>query len=211
MITDIIDIELLLLTVLLTREDTADIGLTYSTGSEARGIGKQSLKELDGNDEMAFMLNGSSREHSDILKALHVRKVALAECHEESDPLDLGEVPSQSLDLLVVEKIHILLSYLGEIILSLDLHRLSLYPLTVLHIRTVSGYFTEIDLGIKVRSERITVVSSVTVEDIDSIDLIEIMLLCICYEYGCDTGIETCSEKSRKTCLPKLLFICPLP
>ena len=61
-------------------------------------------------------------EHADVLKALHMRQIALTECHEEANALDLRQVAGQRLDLLVVQQIHVLPADLREIILAVDGH-----------------------------------------------------------------------------------------
>ena len=94
-VTYVIDVISLILTVLFSREDAADIGLSVCSGTEACGVRQKSLKELDRNDLVALELNRCSRKHSDILETLHMSKIALAEGHEEADALNFGNVYCQ--------------------------------------------------------------------------------------------------------------------
>ena len=90
-------------------------------------------------------------------------QVALAEGHEEADALYARNILCERLDLLMVQKIHILLADLREVVLALDLHRLCLYPVAVLPVGAVCRYLTEVDLRVEVCSERITMVAAVAV------------------------------------------------
>ena len=138
-------------------------------------------------------------------------EVALSKCHEKSYSLNLREVSSQSLDLLVMKKVHILLANLREIINSLDLHRFCLNPFSILHIASVCGNLTKIDLRIEVCCKRISMVAAVAIKNIDSIYLIKIVFLSICSKHACNTRIKACSEKRGKSCFLESVFISPLP
>ena len=137
-------------------------------------------------------------------------EIALSKGHEETDPLYLGEVPSKSLDLFVVKKIHILLANLREVVLSLYLHGLCLNPVSILPVAAVGAYFTKIDLRIKVCSKGIAVISAVAVKDIHCVYLIKIVFLGICNKYAGYTGIKACSKKACDSCFLELVHICPL-
>ena len=64
-------------------------------------------------------------------------QIALTEGHEETDALDSRHILCQRLDLLMMKQIHILLTNLWEIIYTLDLHRLCLYPVTILPVGAI--------------------------------------------------------------------------
>ena len=98
-----------------------------------------------------------------------------------------------------------------EIIHTLDAHRCDLYPLAILYVTARCGYFTQIDLWIKVRSKCIAMITTITVENIYGINGIKIVLFGICRIDTCNARIKAGSAKCRKTCRPKLLLICPLP
>ena len=90
----------------------------------------------------------------------------------------------------MVKKIHILFPDLIEVIYTLDLHRFCFYPLAVFDVAALCGYFTDIDLGVKVSGKRITMIAAVAVKYINIVYFIKIMLLGICTEYACNTGIK---------------------
>ena len=92
MVAYVIYLDGALLTVLDTGIDAAYIGLAYCARAQLCGIGQQSLEELDGNNLLALKHNGIGAQHAYVLKTLHVSKVALAECHEEADSLNAGNV-----------------------------------------------------------------------------------------------------------------------
>ena len=89
-----------------------------------------------------------------IFQTFQVSQVALSECHEETDSLDTRDVECQRLDLFMVQKVHILLSYFREIILSFDFYRLGFYPVSILPVGAFCGHFPDIDLRVKVGCER---------------------------------------------------------
>ena len=90
-------------------------------------------------------------------------QVALAEGHEEADALYARNILCERLDLLMVQKIHILFADLREVVLALDLHRLCLYPVAVLPVGAVCRYLAEVDLRVEVCSERVAMVAAVAV------------------------------------------------
>ena len=90
-------------------------------------------------------------------------QVALTEGHKEADALYARNILCEGFDLLMVQKIHILLADLREVVLTLDLHRLCLYPVAVLPVGAVCGYLTEVDLRVEVCSERVAMVAAVAV------------------------------------------------
>ncbi len=153
--------------------------LPLVSGAEGGRIGQERLEELDGHDLLALKLDRGGGEHAHVLQTLHVGEVALAEGHEEADALHAGDVLGQRLDLLVVEQVHVLLAHLVEVVLPLDAHRRDFNPVAVLPVRAGRGYLTQIDLRVEVGRKRIAVVAAVAVEDVDGVDFIEQVLLCV--------------------------------
>ena len=102
-------------------------------------------------------------------------KIALSEGHEETDSLYSRNILCKRLDLLMMEKVHILFSYLGEIVFSLYGHGGNLYPVTVLPVASRRAYLTEIHLRVKVCSEGISMITTITVKDIYGMDLVKIV------------------------------------
>ena len=140
-----------------------------------------------------------------------MRQIALSKGHKETDTFYARNIFCQRFDFFMMKQIHIFFADLWEIIFSFDLHRLSLYPVTILPVRTVCGHFPQIDLRVKVGGKRIAMISSVAVQNIDRLDLIKIMFQCIgCKDTG-DTRIKAASEKCRDACFFKFFLISPLP
>ena len=54
-------------------------------------------------------------------------------------------------------------------------------------------------------------IASVAVEDIDGVDFIEIVLLCVSCKDAGHTWVETRSEQSGDACLLETLAVGPLP
>ena len=138
-------------------------------------------------------------------------QVALSECHKETDPLYTRNRFCQRFYFLMMEQIHILMSHLSEIVLPLNAHRRYFHPVSVFPVRARSGHLPEIDLRIKVCSERISVVTAIAVQNINGINLVKKMFLRIGTEYLRHSRIKTGTKEGRKSRFLKLLFICPLP
>ena len=90
-------------------------------------------------------------------------QIALSEGHKETDTLYARHILCQRLDLLVMQKVHILVANLREIVFSFDLHRFCLYPVSILPVGTICGNLTQIDLRVKVGRKRIAVIATVAV------------------------------------------------
>ena len=110
-----------------------------------------------------------------------------------------------------MKKIHILLSYLREIVDRFKFHRLCFYPVSVFPVGTICGNLSKIDLRVKVCGKRISMITAVTVQNINGMDFIKIMLQGIGTEYTGNTRIKTGSQKSSQSCFLKFLIISPLP
>ena len=111
----------------------------------------------------------------------------------------------------MMQEIHILRPDLSEIIDAFDLHRLRLDPCAVLPIAPLRRDLADIDLGVEVRRKGIAVVAAVAVEDIDIVDLIKLMLHCICTEHSRYARIKARAKERRQPRLTKAVRIRPLP
>ena len=138
-------------------------------------------------------------------------EVALAEGHEEADALHIRQVLAEGLDLLVVQKVHILLADLVEGILALDAHGRDLHPLAVLHVAARCRYLTEVDLRVEVGREGIAMVAAVAVEDVDGVDAVKLVLRRICAVRLGHARVEAAAEQRGETGVLKLLLVRPLP
>ena len=138
-------------------------------------------------------------------------QVAFPERHEETDAFDPRDIQRQGLDLLVVEQVHILFSDLREIIHSLDLHGLRLYPVSVLPVGAFCRYFADIDFRVKVRGKRISVIPGIAVQDINIVYFVKIMFQCIGGKHTCHSRIKAASQKCGQPGRIILLPVRPLP
>ena len=169
------------------------------------------LEELDRHDLVAFKLDRGGGQHADVLQTLHVGQIGLTEGHEEADTLHARNILRQGLDLLVVEQVHVLVADLIEVVLALDAHRRDLHPVTILPVRTGRGYLTQIDLRVEVGRKRIAVVAAVAVQNVDGVDFIEQVLLCVSAVRLRYTRVKAGTEQSGQTGLLKLFLVRPLP
>ena len=138
-------------------------------------------------------------------------QIALSEGHEEPYALDALDVQCQGFKLLVVQKVHILFAHLVKVVNSLYLHRLGLDPLAVLNVRAFSGDLTNVYLRIEISRKRIAVVAAVAVENVDIVYLVKVVLLSVCTENACNTGVKARTEQRCYACLFKALSVSPLP
>ena len=90
-------------------------------------------------------------------------QIALSKRHKETNPFYIREVLCQRLNLLMVQKIHILLSHLIKRIIPLNAHGRNFNPMAVLPVASRSGNLTQVDLRVKIGGKCIAVVAPVTV------------------------------------------------
>ena len=138
-------------------------------------------------------------------------QIALAKGHEETDALDLWHVAAQGLDLLMMQKVHILLAHALEVVFPLDAHSGDLDPLAVFHIGARCRDLAQVDLRIEVRGKGIAMIAAIAVEDIDGVDGIEVMFLGIGRKDRRDARVKARAQKGRKAGLFELVLIGPLP
>ena len=127
-----------------------------------------------------------------------MREVALTERHEEANASDALQVLGKRLNFLVMQKIHILLTDLVEVVDALNRHRLRLHPMPVLPVATLRGNFADVDFGIEIGRKRIAMVAPIAVEDIQRLNRVEIVLLRIGREDLRYAGVESTAENRRQ-------------
>ena len=91
----------------------------------------------------------------------------------------------------MVKQIAVLWTYFRVIPYLLDLHRFSLYPLSVFPVSSFCRDFTKIDLWVEISRKRVPVISRITVKDINGVYLIKVVLLCLGTEDIGFTRIKT--------------------
>ena len=94
MVADIINIDGLFLAIFSTGKDTTDVGLAHGARTEGSRIRQQRFEELNRYNFLAFIVNRLGRQHANVLQALHVCQIALAEGHEEADAFYAGDILS---------------------------------------------------------------------------------------------------------------------
>ena len=111
----------------------------------------------------------------------------------------------------MMKQVHIFLSNLREVIFTFNLHRLCLNPMTIFPIGTIGRYFTQINLRIEIRCKRITMITAITIQNINGINFIKIMLQRIGCEDACNPRVKTTAQKCCNTGFFKSVLISPLP
>ena len=138
-------------------------------------------------------------------------QIALAEGHEEADSFYARDIFCKSLNFFMVKKVHILLAYLIEVIFPFDRHWRNFYPVAVFPVRAGSGYLAEVDFRIEVGCKRISVVAAVAVQNINRVNFIEIVFLCIGCKNAGDARVKAGSEKTGDAGFLETVHIGPLP
>ena len=130
-VADVVHVVVHRLAVLHSVEDAADVRLALCARTKRRRVGQKRLQELDWDDLLSLEVDWVDAREAHVLKALEVCEIALAKGHEEADTLDALQVAAERLELLMVEKVHVLLPDLVEDILALDRHRRGLDPIAL--------------------------------------------------------------------------------
>ena len=204
MVADIVNIIGLVLAVLRSGKDAADVGLALGPGTQAGRVGQQCLQELDGDDLLSLKIHGTGGQHSHILQTAHMVQVALTKGHKKPNPPNLRDIQCQTLNFLMVEQIHVLVSHLVEVIRPLDAHRGNFYPASVLPVTAGGGNFPQIDLRIKVGGESVAMVAAVAVQNINGVNGIKFMLLGVGAVRLGHTRVEAAAQQGGQPRLLKL-------
>ena len=138
-------------------------------------------------------------------------EVALAERHEEADPLCLRDVLGQRLDLLVVEQVHVFLAHLVKVVLPLDAHGRDLHPVAVLPVAAGGGDLPQVDLRVEVGGKSVAVVAAIAVQNINGVDGVELVLLGIGAVSLGDARVKAAAQQGGQAGLLKLFGVSPLP
>ena len=98
---------------------------------------------------------------------------------EETYSLDSPDIECKAFKFFVVEQVHILFADFIEIIYSLDFHRFGFNPFSVLNVTALCRNFSDIDFRVEVCRKRITMVTAVAVKNVNIVNFIKVMFLCI--------------------------------
>ena len=138
-------------------------------------------------------------------------KVALPKGHKEADAFYFGNVQRQAFNFFVVQKVHILMPNLIKIIFALNAHSRNFYPFAVFPIAAGGRYFAQVNLGVEVGGEGITVVAAVAVQNINSIDGVELVFFGISAVSLRYARVKAAAQQRGKARFFKFFAVCPLP
>ena len=93
----------------------------------------------------------------------------------------------------------------------MNLKRFRLHPFSIFPIESFLGNLTDINLWIEVRGKCLMMVTCVTVDNIQVLYLVKVMLGSISRIDTGYTRIKATSENCRQACLLETLTISPLP
>ena len=111
----------------------------------------------------------------------------------------------------MVQQVAVARTDVGIVQILVNLQWLCLHPLAVFPIETLLRNLTDIDLRVEVGGESLVVVTSIAVNDVQILNLLEVMLGSIsCIDAG-NTRVETTTEDSGEASLFETLTISPLP
>ena len=211
MIAYIVNIDHLLFSVFLSCKNTSNIGLSFCSWTKGCRIWKNGFQKLQRHNFFAFIHDRLNGCHPYIFQTFQVCQIALAKCHKETDSLDPRNIQCQRFDFFVMKQIHIFHSHFREIIFSFDLHWFCLYPVSVFPVRSFCRNFTDIDLRIEVCCKRIPMISTVTIQNVNIVDLIKIVFQRICRKNSRYSWVESTSKKRCNSCFFIFFAVCPLP
>ena len=138
-------------------------------------------------------------------------KILLTKGHPEACTLDGGVVDYQRFNLLVVQQIAVARANVWIVQILVNLKWLSLNPLAIFPVESLLGNLADVDLWVEVGGECLMVVASVTVNNVEILNLLEVVLGSISCIDACNTWVETTAKDSCETSLLKTVAISPLP
>ena len=138
-------------------------------------------------------------------------QVFLSEGHPETSPFDGRKILDQRFQFLMVQQIR--LSF-PDIRISqglMNFERSCLDPLSVFIKTSVLGDLPNIDFRIEVGSKSHSVISGITIYDIQILNFIEVMFGSISGKDRRYARIESTSQNSGQSFFFKAFMVCPLP
>ena len=90
-------------------------------------------------------------------------------------------------------------------------HWRNFYPFAVFPITSVLSNLTDVDFGIKVCRKCLSVIACITVDDVEVVHFVELMLIGIGAINLRNAWVETTTQKCHQTSFFKTILICPLP
>ena len=138
-------------------------------------------------------------------------EILFTEGHPETSLLDGRVVLYQRLQLLMVEQIALAGTDIGVGEWFVDFQRFCLNPLPVFIVKSLLGNLADIDFGIEVCGEGMMMVTCITIDNVEIVDLVEVMLSGVGGIDTTDPRIESAAKDSRKASLFETVLVGPLP
>ena len=213
MVADVVDEALDGLAVLGTLQEAADAGLALRERAEGGRVGQERLQELERDDLVSLVDDGVDAGHADVLEDIQVLDVVVGEGHPEARLLEsVGlQVRGERFEFLMPEQVDLLRTDPGGEVVHLgELERLGLDELPVLEVFALRGDFTDVDLGVEIGGERLSVVAGVAVDDVERVDGVEILRFPRGVDIG-HAGVESAAEERGDALLAEAVAVRPLP
>ena len=160
---------------------------------------------------MAFVADRYDAVHTNVLNHAEVSEVFLTESHPKTRTLDGGIILYETFDFFMVKEVRLTRTDVGVSKRLVNFEGFGFHPLTIFPIKTLLRDFANVNFGIEVRSKRLTMVTRVTVNDIEVMDFVEVVLRSVSGVNRSHTGVETTTKNCGKSGLLKAFFVCPLP
>ena len=138
-------------------------------------------------------------------------EVFLTESHPEASTLDSGEVDDEALKLFVIHQIGFARTDIRVVERTMHRERVGFNPFAILIVFSALSDFADIDFGVEIGGECLSVVTCVAVNDVEVFHFGEMVLGGVGGIDARHSGVETATEDSGKTCLFKSFAISPLP
>ncbi len=111
----------------------------------------------------------------------------------------------------MVEKVGFLFADVGVFDGLVYLHRFCFDPLAVFPVASVLGDLPDVDLGVEVGGKGFAMFAGVTVDNVEGMDLIKIVLSAIGCKHTGYTGVEATTQDGHDTGFPEAVLVGPLP
>src|SRR5690606_25318339 len=118
--------------------------------------------------------------------------------------------PRERLELLVIEEIDLSRTDRRKVEGVGDRERVRLLPRAILVVAALRGDLADVDLGVEVRREGVTVLARVAVEDVDRLDRVEVVLERVHAEDARHAGIESAAGEGEDPALAEAVVTRPL-
>ncbi len=220
----VVDIVSALLAVFQSADAAADARFAVVVLAQVLRVGQHRLEELQrhnlhlhlhlligGSGERSLVFNLVDARHTQVLDAVEVGEILLAEGHPEAGALDCGVVLHERLNLLVVEQIALLGAHVGVGQRLVYLQRRGLHPFAVFPVKSLLRNLADVDFGVEVGGESLVVVAGVAVYYVEILYLVEVVLRGVGGEHARHARVEAAAQDCREARVLKAFLVSPLP